>query len=893
MPEPFVSCIMPTRNRRGFVRQSITCFLRQDYAARELIIVDDGVDPVADLVPHDARFRYIRLAERRSLGARRNLGVQASRGDLIAHWDDDDWMAPVRLSRQVQAIAKTGALVSGLSSVFAYRPVAAAAGVYHAAGTPAEPLLGCTLVYRRSVWSRQPYLDVGSREDRALLRGLEACQIHDLADPSLYVAVLHDGRLGAADASNPRLTPHPLAPVLQMLGLDRDFYVQLRTGKATPSVPDRTDAASITLVAPFDVCSGYGSMAELLALGMARAGARVHPLPLVVAERGLMAETRALIHASRPSPSAPVLFFHWPSAEFHQHRAADNLFVNTMWESNRLPGTWAEALNHARAVIVPTRFVAHTCRSSGVTTPVVVVPEGIDPTVYHYLERPERAGLTTLMVGPVVDRKNAQLGIDAWKCAFGADPHVRLIIKTSYGYANYTPDDPRIEYVDQREEQRGIAHWYARADVLLALGNEGFGLPLVEAMATGLPAVALNSEGQRDVCQDCPEGVLAVPAVRWPSYTWAGQECGTRGEPSVADIAERLQWVDEHRGEARAIGRAASTWAIENRDVWRKAPRVLEVMEQYVHPPRPLRRLETVWTPSWQTECGISEYTQHLVSSMPSTRVVSRVTDLAGVALLHVQHHPDLVQQSHLEEQLTRARSARVPVVVTEHAITSQRHAWEGSTSAIVSLTASGAEMLARKCPATKIEHIPPGCPTWFPRRKRTRGKTIGTYGFMGRHKGYLRLVDALKSIPGSDLLIYSYVKYPYMRARWEAAIEGQPVRWIEDYRAEADVAHDLAAEADVLVFWYDEARYVSASIAVRTGLASGVPVLTSPTRWFQDVRGVTHQPVNLVEGLERLLEDTTLRDTLTEAATDYCHRHAWSKIADRHRALYRAVRAD
>jgi glycosyltransferase involved in cell wall biosynthesis len=118
-------------------------------------------------------------------------------------------------------------------------------------------------------------------------------------------------------------------------------------------------------------------------------------------------------------------------------------------------------------------------------------------------------------------------------------------------------------------------------------------------------------------------------------------------------------------------------------------------------------------------------------------------------------------------------------------------------------------------------------------------------------------------------------------------------VRWIEDYRAEADVAHDLAAEADVLVFWYDEARYVSASIAVRTGLASGVPVLTSPTRWFQDVRGVTHQPVNLVEGLERLLEDTTLRDTLTEAATDYCHRHAWSKIADRHRALYRAVRAD
>ena len=75
-----VSCIMPTRNRRRFVGQSIWYFLRQDYAHRELIILDDGEDAVADLVPNMTRIRYVRLDRRLSLGAKRNLGCELSRG---------------------------------------------------------------------------------------------------------------------------------------------------------------------------------------------------------------------------------------------------------------------------------------------------------------------------------------------------------------------------------------------------------------------------------------------------------------------------------------------------------------------------------------------------------------------------------------------------------------------------------------------------------------------------------------------------------------------------------------------------------------------------------------------------------------------------------------------
>ena len=65
---PMVSCIMATANRRSLVPQAIRYFERQDYPNRELIILDDGEDAIADLIPQDASIRYIRIEQRRTMG---------------------------------------------------------------------------------------------------------------------------------------------------------------------------------------------------------------------------------------------------------------------------------------------------------------------------------------------------------------------------------------------------------------------------------------------------------------------------------------------------------------------------------------------------------------------------------------------------------------------------------------------------------------------------------------------------------------------------------------------------------------------------------------------------------------------------------------------------------
>ncbi|HEX8474355.1 MAG TPA: glycosyltransferase family 4 protein [Pyrinomonadaceae bacterium] len=354
--------------------------------------------------------------------------------------------------------------------------------------------------------------------------------------------------------------------------------------------PAPSSEPTVTLVATFRVYDGYGSMGEYMALGMSRAGARVNAIPILIDLEGTSVEFQEIIKHSRADAVGAVLYFCGPCEWLDPYRDAEDLFINTMWEADRLPSVWSERLNLARAVIVPSRFLVDAFRQSGVNVPIEVVAQGVDPEIYHYEQRPERESLTTLMVGTVDERKHIDEGIAAWKKVFADDPHARLIIKSRFQKGNYAFQDPRIIFSHASEPTRGIVHWYREADVLLALGNEGFGLPLVEGMATGLPVIALDSEGQADLCADARDCLLPVKPVRRQAYHdayWG--TAGMQGVPGVDDVAERLRWVATHRDEARALGAAASRWVHKHRSIWTMGAAVLDIMENYSNSKRRLR----------------------------------------------------------------------------------------------------------------------------------------------------------------------------------------------------------------------------------------------------------------------------------------------------------------
>jgi len=882
---PLVSCVLPTRDRPLLAAQAVRYFLRQDYPARELVVVDSGAEPLP--LPADHRIRRLRPHGPVTVGAARNLGNAAARGELLAHWDDDDWIGPGRLWRQVAALQRApGAAACGLGGLLYYRPAHGDAWRYRPLPQDRPFLAGGTLLYRREAWAAQPFLEIDCGEDAAFVAALGDDRVLPLPDGGWYVALLHGRNTAAKDLADPRWSPGGLDEVAARIGPDGAFYAAMRTGRLA-ELARAPSGDSVTVASDLLVYDGLGSMAEYAALGMARAGADVRLAPITLDRAGLRPETLALLE--RPKADGPVLYWSTPRPELEAHAAAPELFVRAAWESSRLPADWPGRFERARAVIATSTHVADACRASGVTVPLAVVPDGVDPAVHHWWRRPERPGVTTLIVGTLIPRKHLAEALAAWRLAFAADPDARLLVKARFQAGRLAAGDPRVRVVDDEQRTRGLAGWYRRADVLLALGNEGFGLPLVEGMASGLPVVALDSEGQADVCRAADELVLRVPPARLEPYRDpAYGDCGVAAVPDVEAAAARLRWVATHRDEARELGRAASAWAIRQRNVWRMGPAVLEVLERHAAPRRTLRRRRTLWVPSWQRRCGIGEYARELLRELHGGAGVSAAApDRRALRLLHVQHEDGLFDDATLAGYLERVDA---PVVVTEHTVGPVGKPWEEHAAALVALTARGAAELRARAGGRPVAHLPHGCPEWFPPRKARRGRVIGSFGFMEPYKGFAALLGVLRALPGTELVLYSHPKDPGFGREFERAAAGLPVRWCREYLPAEQVARRLAAECDLLAFWYDEVPHASASGAVRVGLASGVPVLASRTSWFEDLAGATWQPERLTEGVARLLEDGELRDDLVAAARDHCAKHGWRRVAADHLALWQSV---
>lgn len=157
-----ISCVMPTYARRAFIKAAIKCYQEQTYPDRELIILDDGEDKVRDLIPADPTIRYYELPIKYNTGDKRNMVNSMAKGEIIAHFDDDDWSSPTRLEHQVSLLDQDHTLTGYKTTLF--WDVIDKRAYYFKSRIP-NCVYGCTITYYKSYWESNHFASTRTGSD--------------------------------------------------------------------------------------------------------------------------------------------------------------------------------------------------------------------------------------------------------------------------------------------------------------------------------------------------------------------------------------------------------------------------------------------------------------------------------------------------------------------------------------------------------------------------------------------------------------------------------------------------------------------------------------------------------------------------------------------------------
>ena len=403
------------------------------------------------------------------------------------------------------------------------------------------------------------------------------------------------------------------------------------------------------------------------------------------------------------------------------------------WEETAFPQEFVEYFNRGLDLVtVMSGYVRDVLARNGVTVPIEVVGQrGRSYSFRTGASRSTAAGGDTfdfLHVSSCFPRKAADVLVRAFCEEFKGREDVRLIIKTFPNPHNEIekivreidgeyPRHAPIEVISTPLDLGEMRYLYTHAGCLVSASRgEGFGLPVAEAMLLGCPVIATIYSGQADICQ--AEHCWPVDYKLEPARTHLTEGNSFWAEPSVDSLRQQMRSVYKASAHERAEKTERARQFVLDRFTWQKvAERHWGYCQAALNPAKDAgspvgvhaaaeRSIGFVTT--WNTKCGIAEYTRHLATSLPDgqrfaifanrpweelvrpdepyvTRCwepytgartsegeieeLSEAILKSGVQAVSIQYNFNFFTPASLKELLQRLKRKRIVTTVTMHAI--------------------------------------------------------------------------------------------------------------------------------------------------------------------------------------------------------------------------------
>lgn len=192
---PDVSIVCVTRDRRIFMPILKYCYMIQSYPEEklELVIVDDGDDPIEDTLFGVPNVTYVRLDEKKTIGEKRNIGVEKAMYDVIAFMDDDDVYPNNSVLERVAMMLKSPGKECSFCTVIPCYDIAKYSSFMNAPPIVlpmSQRVSEATLTFTRKFWQERRFGDTQIAEGDAFIHGREY-MCREISPQEVIVSLIH------------------------------------------------------------------------------------------------------------------------------------------------------------------------------------------------------------------------------------------------------------------------------------------------------------------------------------------------------------------------------------------------------------------------------------------------------------------------------------------------------------------------------------------------------------------------------------------------------------------------------------------------------------------------------------------------------------------------------